>query len=227
MNNRYKGKCIPEEIVWRFFVQMTQALAFIHGEKLLHRDIKPKNILVTYEGREYPSFKLIDFQLAEVVERDMPERETVLGTFNWQPPENPKINTKAAEVWSMGACVYFLATRAMPVEDTPETRARCARKFMANPQLATRYRNLSWYCTARMPRRVVPINADSDEQLQRRGTEPERPRYHRYSDKLNYWMSKCLENLREDRPTTAQLLDGMRNDARRELSEEQWVDMEL
>ncbi|KAF3047701.1 hypothetical protein E8E12_011439 [Didymella heteroderae] len=112
MRRRYEKKSVPEMIIWRFFVQMAQALAFIHGDisadrkkpgMMLHRDIKPDNILVAYNGNKYPSFKLIDFQLADVLEKEMPEKSNFLGTYSWQPPENPKINTKAADIWSMGA----------------------------------------------------------------------------------------------------------------------------
>lgn len=107
---------------------MTQALAFINGEnptsrgkptKLLHLNIKPENILVTYNDRDKPSFKLIDFQLIKAVHWDTPEKETYLRTFDWQPLGTPKIHTRAADGWSMGACVYFLAIRDLLIENTP------------------------------------------------------------------------------------------------------------
>lgn len=66
-------KPVPESYIWRFFVQMSQALAFIHNEigprrderqGLIHRDLKPKNILVCNNGTTYPSFKMHDFDCA-------------------------------------------------------------------------------------------------------------------------------------------------------------------
>jgi serine/threonine protein kinase len=133
MRLRYPKDWVPELIIWRFFVHMTQALAFIHGdnapgpgemELVLHKDIKPQNIMITYDGREYPSFEHIDFGLAKAWPTEMPEEDTFEGTISWHPPETPKIKTKAADIWSIGACVYYLATRKRPVEDTHESRKR-------------------------------------------------------------------------------------------------------
>jgi hypothetical protein len=80
------------------------------------------------------------------------------------------------------------------------------------------------YQAAKMPRRIVPINIDSREQLrQHRGTGV----YHRCSDELNDWMSRCLEELPEKRPTTLELLAGMCDDAQREMCQRPWKNMDV
>lgn len=212
MQSGYPKTWVPESIIWRFLLQMTEALAFIHdrpsgdGEIVLHRDIKPRNILVTYDGDE-PSFKLTDFGFAVALPKEQPERVTIGGTFRWQAPENPKINTKAADIWSMGACAYFLATRNRPVGEEPRAHwERIDRKGATNPRLVEAYGGMECLHAARTPRHFFPINIDRVQQLRHHGPGI----YYRYSDELNSLMSRCLKQRRKDRPTTSQLLAEVR-----------------
>lgn len=73
---------------------MSQALAFIHNEigpndgnrkVIIHRDIKPKNILVASNGSTYPSFKLHDFGCGTFLEPSSGKerRNEHCGTFDW------------------------------------------------------------------------------------------------------------------------------------------------
>lgn len=86
-------KPIPESYIWRFFIQTTQALAFIHNQlgpnhtAILHRDLKPKNILVCKNGTTYPSFKLHDFGCGTCLTGGTSEKGSLAGTFEWQAPE--------------------------------------------------------------------------------------------------------------------------------------------
>ena len=45
--NRQRGKLFPEQLILSYFVQICKALQFIHDRKILHRDIKSQNILLT------------------------------------------------------------------------------------------------------------------------------------------------------------------------------------
>ena len=106
--DRKNFKPVPESFIWRFFLQMAQALTFIHNEIgpegrhcVLHRDNKPKNVLIVDIGTTYPSFKLHDFGCATIWREDKIKQPAYCGTYNWQPPENPMINATAAEVWAL------------------------------------------------------------------------------------------------------------------------------
>jgi serine/threonine protein kinase len=83
-------KAVPESCIWRVFLQISQALAFIQGHLgpdrdlrgcMIHRDIKPKNILVVDNGSTYPSFKLHDFDCAIVWEKSKARRPACCRTF--------------------------------------------------------------------------------------------------------------------------------------------------
>lgn len=90
------SKAVPEPYIWRFFVQIAQAIASIqnqlgpsgeHREVIIHRDIKPKNVLVVNNGSTYPSFKLHDFGCGTIWSSQKAQQPSFCGTFEWQAPE--------------------------------------------------------------------------------------------------------------------------------------------
>jgi serine/threonine protein kinase len=95
--DRFNFKPVPESYIWRFFIHMAQALAFIQNvvgpnrdsrDIMIHRDIKPKNVLVYYrQGSTYPSFKLHDFGCETRYSAHRVQKASRCGTFEWQPPE--------------------------------------------------------------------------------------------------------------------------------------------
>ncbi|KAJ4987303.1 hypothetical protein SVAN01_07173 [Stagonosporopsis vannaccii] len=218
--DRKNFKPVPESFIWRFFVQITQALAFLQGKiglkaggrgVMLHRDIKPKNILVVDIGTTYPSFKLHDFGCATVWRKDKQRQGSFCGTYEWQPPENPQINTTAAECWALGACVHFLATGQKPIANTRENRDAVLEGAKHNSDEVSEqdyYSSSDRYFAARVPRRVIPINVDAEAQL-RHGLAAEQPPNPQYSDELNNWMVQCLQWAPEDRPAVGELMSLM------------------
>lgn len=227
--DRKNYKPVPESCIWRFFLQMSQALAIMHNaigpnrnkrDILLHRDIKPKNFLVVDNGTTYPSFKLLDFDCAEVWKKSEASQPAICGTFEWQPPENPKINTKAADIWALGACVQYLATGMYPIEDKAAYEATRFAENNAHPDSARDYPTPNRYYAARVPRRATPINLSKAEQ-RRQGIAPYcwvaggpdcyNPQY---SDELNSWMQQCLHHTPSRRPTAERLVKRMSLEAK-------------
>ncbi|XP_072031366.1 serine/threonine-protein kinase Nek9-like isoform X2 [Amphiura filiformis] len=92
-----------EEIVIWYFFQIASAIAHIHGQGILHRDIKTLNIFLTKSGL----IKLGDFGISKQVGADA-MAETVVGTPYYMSPElvrGQAYNTKS-DMWSVG-CVLF------------------------------------------------------------------------------------------------------------------------
>jgi serine/threonine protein kinase len=166
-------KAVPESYIWRCFLQMGQALAVLQNkigpdrEKrdiMLHRDIKPQNILVAKNGTTYPSFKLHDFGIARDYDKSNARRPAICGSFSWQGPENPLINTKASEIWALGACIHFLAAGDYALEDRDRFKAECFAENNRHPDSAQAYGHIDNYYAARVLRKITPINLSLEEQ---------------------------------------------------------------
>lgn len=221
---------VPEVHIWRLFLQIAQGLAVLQShigpnredrQILLHRDIKPKNILVADNGDAYPSFRLHDFGCSKVWKKSIARQESYSGTFEWQPPENPIINTKAADIWALGACVHFLATGKCPIESRSAYESQILAEGAGHPEAIHKYKTPKRYYAARVPRSVTPINLSPDEQ-RRSGYGPsfvndDEVFNPQYSVELNKWMKLCLSTSPARRPTAQRLMIELNQEARRML----------
>lgn len=100
----------------RTVLRVARAVHYAHQRGILHRDIKPNNILLTTEGEPL----LTDFGLARLVEKESTVTRTmaVLGTPSYMSPEQASGQTRhlstAADVWGLGAVLYELLTGRPP-----------------------------------------------------------------------------------------------------------------
>lgn len=99
--------------------QVASALDYAHQRSLVHRDIKPQNILVDREGNA----KVVDFGIAKgLQDANLTEAGTGMGTVHYVSPEQARGEqaTPASDLYSTGIVLYEMLTRSLPFNaDTP------------------------------------------------------------------------------------------------------------
>jgi serine/threonine-protein kinase len=114
---RHDG-AIPAGRVVSILAQVCGALAEAHGRGLLHRDIKPGNIILTERGGEFDVAKVVDFGLVKRFETATPDVTmsasiVLAGTPLYMPPEvltTPDSGDPRSDLYAVGAVAYFLLT---------------------------------------------------------------------------------------------------------------------
>ena len=106
--NKAKGGRFTEDEILNWFIQIAIALEYIHGRKVIHRDIKTSNIFLTGNG----TVKLGDFGISKVLENTNEAAMTVVGTPYYMSPEvwENKPYTFKSDVWALGWVLYELWT---------------------------------------------------------------------------------------------------------------------
>ena len=108
---------VPEADAVKLITQLAQALHYAHAAGVIHRDVKPDNVLLTRDGR----VKLTDFGLAKELDADeeLTRQAAGLGTPNYMAPEqfyNARGADARCDVYSLAATLYHLLTGRPPFE---------------------------------------------------------------------------------------------------------------
>ncbi len=112
------GKPFEEAQVLTWARQLLEALAYCHSRGVIHRDIKPQNLILTPDGR----IVLVDFGLAKLYNPDVESHTKTalrgLGTPEYAPPEQYDSTSghtdQRSDLYALGATLYHLLTGAPP-----------------------------------------------------------------------------------------------------------------
>nr|MBA3480885.1 serine/threonine protein kinase [Pirellulales bacterium] len=116
---------LPIRVRLELFIKVCQAVQHAHQKGIIHRDIKPTNVLVAeYDNRAVP--KVIDFGVAKATAQKLTERTMftdfgqVLGTMEYMSPEQAKFNQldvdTRSDIYSLGVLLYELLVGSTPFE---------------------------------------------------------------------------------------------------------------
>lgn len=114
------GPRLPEEEVRVMFRQMLEALSYLQGLRILHRDVKTENFLLGGEvGSPSLLVKLCDFGTSVELTTSIPRCSSQMGTLSYTAPEvyEQKGAGFPSDAWSLGVVLYVMLTGVNPWQD--------------------------------------------------------------------------------------------------------------
>ena len=107
-----RGKLTLSEVI-DIMLQITDGMSVAHDSYIIHRDIKPQNIMILENGL----VKIMDFGIAMAMNQtQLTQTNSIMGSVHYLPPEqaNGKGSTLQSDIYSMGIVMYELLTGKLP-----------------------------------------------------------------------------------------------------------------
>ncbi len=138
--------------------QLTSAISCAHDSYIIHRDIKPQNVIILEDGR----VKVMDFGIAaQLNSNSVTQTNSVMGTVYYLPPEqaNGGAATTKSDIYSLGILMYELVVGRVPFKgDSPvevaikQMREKIPDLTVANPDLPMSIENIILRACAKNPK---------------------------------------------------------------------------
>jgi serine/threonine-protein kinase len=104
---------MDEESATRYTGELLDAVGYIHSLNIIHRDIRPKNLLLDVNHRD---LTLIDFGTAKLYYHQIDTPEAIISPGGYSPPEHYKLGySPQGDIWSVGGTLFFLLTGQHPM----------------------------------------------------------------------------------------------------------------
>jgi len=162
----------PVRVAIDYARQILAALDFAHRHGIVHRDIKPHNVIVAPDGR----LKVTDFGIARSGTSQMTEAGSIVGTAQYLSPEQARGSpvSPASDIYSVGIVLYEMLTGTVPF--TGDTPLEIAMKHLSSvpeppstlrPEVPRALDQVVLRCLAKNPQDRYPSARDMDADLVR------------------------------------------------------------
>jgi len=103
---------VPLSLKLVYAIEACRAFAYAHRQGIVHRDIKPGNVMVSKDG----TVKVVDFGIARVLENSKTQTGMLIGTFAYMSPEvfNGEHADERSDIFSFGVLLYELLSYSRP-----------------------------------------------------------------------------------------------------------------
>lgn len=168
VRNYYKGsknnRLLPEDRVAELMKQLAEGLKYLHSYGIIHRDIKPDNIMMT-DTSPSAKLKIMDFGLSKL----MHYGEKVVdgfGTLSFVAPEvlQRKPYDFKVDVWSLGVTIFYLLSGDLPFDDIKDDENTIARKVTSSQP---EFKSKIWDTISSEAKRVISkcLIKDKDKRI--------------------------------------------------------------
>ncbi|GIK40833.1 MAG: hypothetical protein BroJett011_46660 [Chloroflexota bacterium] len=176
---RQRGELVPQAEVVRIGQAIASALDYAHRQGMVHRDVKPSNVMIARDGRVI----LTDFGLVMDIEQGSVGES--FGSAHYIAPEQARSSAKAgpqSDLYALGVILYELLTGAVPFDD-PSSTAVAVQHLTAPPP---------------PPRQINPDLNEATEQVLLKALNKSPEQRYQTGQELLKALEKALQNRRPD-----------------------------
>ena len=165
-----RGSLTLSEVI-DIMLQLTSAVACAHESYIIHRDIKPQNVLILDDGK----VKITDFGIAMALNsNELTQTNSVMGSVHYLPPEqaNGSGATVKSDIYSLGILMYELLTGKLPFkgDNAVEIAIKQMRDPMPsvcedNPEIPQSVENIILKATAKNPKNRYDSVSEMNEDI--------------------------------------------------------------
>ena len=151
-----KNNGLDELKAFEYFIQIVNAVYFLHQNNIIHRDIKPENILIG----ENDVLKLCDFVWAKEV--NVNKRATFCGTMEYMAPEivGSEMYDFSVDIWSLGILLYELIMGHSPFRSKSKKDRNIMIKIKKHDLVFDKDKNISKECID-LINRLLDVNPET------------------------------------------------------------------